>query len=166
LPNKKREEALMSCSDIIQLVLAGITLVGVLVALLQPILRRQADGSEQVKRIKGIVSLYLDVLEIKVQEEMTHLRDRQPSLVKRGLFEQMNQVNYKAIERVLQEAIILNNTDYGQLMAFVRYFKTSKNMRDLKDLKLFLSRIKHSKLRSSFPEGTGLSIEIDIVRQD
>ena len=99
----------MRCSDWIQVGLSAITLAGVAIALLQPIFQRRNDRTAREKtaaakqqskidRIRKVVSLYLDVLEVKAEVDKNVFRKAGDSLVSKGKFEDYNQKNYDALE--------------------------------------------------------------------
>lgn len=117
---------------------------------------RSRERKDIVDRVKKHASLYLDVFEIKVQQELSTIAKGGIALVNTEKFEKKNQINYEALEKILQEASVLEHDAYMELMEFVRDLKTSPNMKDEKDLKTFLARIRKTELRKVFPEGRGL----------
>ena len=109
----------------------------------QPINERKIAKIEHTERIKKLVSLYLDVFEIKLETELAIFQyNNKDHNIVLGEFEKNNENNYNNIENILKEANLLSQEEYNILMDFVRYFKTSKNLENRKDIEEFLKRVK------------------------
>lgn len=146
----------MSCSEWINLAILIVALSALAAALIQPRIARCREKKEIADRVKKRGSLYLDVFEIKVKQELNTIATGGIPLVNTERFEKKNLTNYDALEKILQEASVLEHDAYMELMEFVRHFKTSPNMKNENDLKDFLARLKDKNLRAVFPEGRGL----------
>ncbi len=151
----------MQTSDWIQIALSIITLLGLATVWIQPGLKRRKEKRIQLDRVKKRISLYLDVLEIKLERELSLIDTGRRSSIEQKEFEQENQINYNALEIILREADVLNEEEYNEFMEFVRYFKISENMKSKSDLETSLGRIKNRKLRDMFREGANLKQAIE-----
>lgn len=153
----------MSCSDKIQLLIAGIIAAGVLVALFLPICQECKRRQRQLWRVKQNVSLYLDVLEIKLAKAISDLSKVRKVSSENSSFEQDNKINYNAIEQQYLDANVLGKKELEILMKFVRSFKVSKNMEKLQEYKTFLDQVRKQELRKIFPRGVDLDEEIKAI---
>ncbi|MCX5914295.1 MAG: hypothetical protein NTV04_20465 [Deltaproteobacteria bacterium] len=150
----------MKCSDWIQIGLACIMLLGVLIALFQPILQRRRDRKSRIRRITTKVSLYLDVFEVKASREINVFERGGESSVKEGRFEQENKRNYWALEQAFLNSHELSEAAHSELRAFVKHFKLSRNMREKEEVETFRDRIRNPELRKYFPPSADLNEHI------
>ncbi len=149
----------MSCSDIIQVVIASVLTAGVLVAVLLPICQECKRRRQRLSRVKRNVSLYLDVLHLKLVKAIADLRNGRKPYSSDSSFEQDNNINYWAIEKQYLDADVLAKGELETLMKFVRSFKTSKNMEEEPEYETFLNQVKDNELRQIFREGKDLQQE-------
>jgi hypothetical protein len=143
----------MSCADRIQLLIAIATLLAVAVALFVPICQRMAERHDRARRIKTNVSMYLDVLELKLEKALSDIDKGRLVFPKGSSFEGENRKNYDAIEQQYLDANVLKRAELQTLGTFVRSFKTSRNMLKRREYAGFLEQVqgKDSKLRQMFP---------------
>ena len=129
-------------------------------ALFLPICQECKRRQRQLWRVKQNVSLYLDVLEIKLAKAISDLSKGRKVSSENSSFEQDNKINYNAIEQQYLDANVLGKKELEILMKFVRSFKVSKNMEKLQEYKTFLGQVRKQELRKIFPRGVDLDEEI------
>lgn len=99
------------------------------------------------RSIEKAGSLYLDVFQIKLEKGLSIFnRSGVPSPTLKT-FEKDYQINYHALENILQDATILKHDEYMVLMEFVRDCKTAGKMQEGVGVKDFLNRIRNENLR-------------------
>lgn len=132
-----------------------LTFAAVATAWLQPKYQRWIEKVEQRDRLRERVSLYLDVFELKLAEELALLAKRRGSSVAKGAFEEENRINFHALEGALDCGTVLLKDEFRDLLGLVTSFKVSKNMHGKTDIERFCSRIRA--VRPSFPSSQDLT---------